>query len=164
MTRLDTVQIFTFKAGLLSRVAHDLQLSLSGGEVEVDGLQIDARIPLAGMRVDGVIRRGRLDPMVLSPKDQASIVRTATQELLGADRHPDATFSGRLEGGSVRGTLVLHGREAPVALPVQGGRAVGEIRPSSWGIAPHKAMMGAIRLQDRVRLEITLPASLRSLG
>lgn len=162
MPQLAPVHIFTFKAGLLSRVAHDLQLSLSGGELELDGVEASVRIPLAGMRVDGVMRRGRLDPMVLSPKDQASIVRTATHELLGVKQHPDALFTGRIEGGRVRGSLSLCGRAVRVDLPVQGGRVVAEIKPSDWGIAPYKAMMGAIRLQDRVRLEITLPAG--SLG
>jgi hypothetical protein len=161
MPRLDPVHVFTFKAGLLSRVAHDLQLSLSGGELEINGTEISARIPLAGMRVDGVMRRGRLDPMVLSPKEQASIVRTATHELLSVDRHPDAVFTGRIERGRVRGSLSLGGRAVAVDLPIQGARLIAEIKPSAWGIKPYKAMMGAIRLQDRVRVEITLPAGAR---
>ena len=164
MPRLDPVHVFTFKAGLLSRVAHDLQLSIAGGEVELSGGEVTARIPLSALRVDGVVRRGRLDPMVLSPKDQAGIARTATQDLLGVDRHPEAIFVGRIAGGRARGGLRLCGREVAVDLPVQGGRVVAEIQPTAWGIAPYKAMMGAIRLQDRVRLEVTLPAHLGDGG
>lgn len=157
MSALGPVHVFTFKAGLLSRVAHDLRLSAQGGTVEVDGDAIRAEVPLAGLRVDGVMKKGRLDPAGLSPKDQASVARTATQELLQVGRHPVARFEGRREAGFVRGRLSFRGRSVSVELPVRGARIVGEIQPSAWGIAPYKALMGAIQLQDRVRLEIDLP-------
>jgi hypothetical protein len=131
MPALGTIHVYTFKRGLLSRVAHDLRLSLRGGSVEVDGDAIRAVVPLGSLRVDGVMKRGRFDPMGLSPKDQATVARTATTELLDVPRHPEARFEGIRSAGRVDGTMTLLGRPVPVQLPIVGGRVVAEIQPSA---------------------------------
>jgi hypothetical protein len=38
------------------------------------------------------------------------------------------------------------------------------LRPSEFGIAPYKALAGAIRLQDRVRVELDLDAATLGLA
>ena len=66
------------------------------------------------------------------------------------------------QGGTVRvrGTLELVGRSAPLELTLRArdGRLVGEVefKPSRWGIKPYKALAGAIKLQDRVKVRVDL--------
>lgn len=160
---MPTMQIFTFKAGLLSRVAHDLRITVGDWSVNRDGDAVRARVVAASLSVDGAMRRGSLDAGGLSPKDRRTIEKTAREELLQAGRHPEVTFDGRVDGDALVGTLTLRGRGLPVRLPAE-RRADGtlhvdaEIVPSRWGIAPYKALMGAIQLQDRVRVVADVPA------
>ena len=151
------VHIFTFKRGLLSRVAHDLRLSLPGVEVDVDGGGVKAEVALSGLRVDGVMRSGRLERREISERDRASILKTAMDELLEVARFPVARFEGQRDAAGLSGRLRFHGRAVEVRIPVRGDRLRLDIQPSAWGIAPYKALMGAIQLQDRVRIEFPCP-------
>ena len=66
-------------------------------------------------------------------------------------------------GFEVSGDLQLAGRTAPLAFSVrkEGStfRSAFEINPSKWGIAQYKALLGAIRLKDVVRIELALSES-----
>lgn len=57
----------------------------------------------------------------------------------------------------------MAGQRRPLALllGLSRDRLHGEVEltPSRWGIKPFKALMGAIKLQDRVRVRFDLPAS-----
>ena len=55
------VHVFTFKAGLLSRVAHDLRLRVERFGITREGDSIRARFEANSLRVDGVMEGGRLD-------------------------------------------------------------------------------------------------------
>ena len=151
------VHVFTFKAGLLSRVAHDLRLSIPGASIVRDGPTLRGQVALSSLQVDGVMRDGRLDAAGLSARDRASIRRTATETLLDVARHPVATFEGTRTASALQGRLSFRGRSVHVQLPVSDGRVIATLRPSAWGIAPYRALMGAIQLQDRVRVEIPIP-------
>ncbi len=161
--RLRTLHLFTFKAGLLSRVAHDLRLTAGSWSVGRDGDGVRARVALGTLAVDGAMRRGVLDPGALSARDRRTIEEALRDEVLDVGRYPEAAFDGRVEGGALVGTLVLRGRSAPVRLDARRGpdgalHVDGELAPSAWGIAPYKALMGAIHLQDRVRVVAVVPA------
>jgi polyisoprenoid-binding protein YceI len=157
-----TLQIFTFKEGLLSAVAHDLRLGLAAFPIELDGETVRARIPLGSLRVDGVVRDGVVQPGALDGRQRADIERAALKDVLRADRYPAAEFDGTaiLRGTAfdVRGALALAGRSAPVTFTMEGdGRSYRghfAFRPSAWGIQPYRALLGAIRLQDHVRIEL----------
>ncbi|MCA9561343.1 MAG: YceI family protein [Myxococcales bacterium] len=159
-----TIHVFTFKEGLLSKVAHDLRLSLSRFEIRLDGDAVEATLWPASLAVDGAVENGRLRPDGVSGKDKNDIHGNATgPKILDVARHPTVEFRGARRGDRVEGTLRLAGREAPLAFPVTeaDGRAAGsfELVPSRWGIKPFKALMGAIRLQDRVQVvfDVALP-------
>ena len=163
-----TIQVFTFKEGLLSSVAHDLRLTLERFELEVDteAGTVDARFWPSSLRVDGAMKGGTLDPSGVSERDKREIHDHLTDDILHTDRQPEARFRGKLTVdaplGRVDGTLTLRGRDAPLNVTLErvGGRYRGEaeLLPTRWGIAPFKALMGAIRLQDRVRVTFDLPA------
>jgi polyisoprenoid-binding protein YceI len=162
-----TFHIFTFKDGLLARLAHDLRLSLGRYEVTVDQDQVEGRFWLDSLEVDGAMSRGTLDASELSPRDKKTIQGNLCDKVLHTGRHPEATFSGtrqELGGGRYRvtGQLTLMGRPQPVSLEASGQDGVysgsAELVPSRWGIKPFKALGGAIKLQDKLKLEFALKA------
>ena len=164
--REGSVQIFTFKTGLLSRVAHDLQLRVEGFAIQVDGDEIVGRFRPVSITVDGVIRRGQLDLHALSDRDQAEILDNIRTTILQTTRHPEVVVRGTIvaasSGWRVDGTLELKGTKQPLVILVrrEGARARGEVEivPSRWGIPPFRALLGAIQLQDRVKIAFDLPA------
>jgi polyisoprenoid-binding protein YceI len=162
-----SVEVFTFKEGLLSRVAHDLCVRVGEFEVLADEATVEARFALRSLRVQHAEREGTPDAAALSAKDRAQIEENIRDKVLHSDRNPDARFSGTIsaEAGSLRvsGRLSLHGQAHPLEFPAERseGRVRGEVElvPSKWGIAPFKAMLGAIKLRDRVlvRFDLTAP-------
>ncbi len=161
-----TIRVFTYKDGLLARLAHDLQLTLERFEIEREGEDVRARCWPESLRVDGAVKRGRLQERGLSEGDKQKIRANMQNEILYTARHPLITFTGtaRPRGGAiaVSGQLELVGRSAAVELTLreQGGRLRGEVelKPTRWGIKPYKALAGAIKLQDRLTIRVDLPA------
>jgi hypothetical protein len=160
------VRIFTFKEGLLSRFAHDLQLALTDFEVELADGSLRGTFRTDGVVVEGVIRNGKLDTRVLSSSDCMKIRKTIADEILLSDRIPDARLEVALstdaEGVRLDGSLTLLGRRVavPTIRPVDIGvawTATILLTPSRWGIRPYRAMGGALKIQDRVRVEVALP-------
>lgn len=173
----DTIEIrvFTFKEGLLSRVAHDLRLHPSRVELvrEGEGEDIVVRVGADSLVVDGAMRDGRLDAHGLGARDRAKILDTVRAEILRARQHPEIVFRGRVlpaEGPDgedrvhVRGELELAGVKRALSFVAtrSGPRLLASVtlRPSEFGIRPYKALAGAIRLQDRVRVELDVPGQL----
>lgn len=158
------VEVFSFKEGLLGRVAHDLRLSVGSFGIEgaPDGFEV--RFDISSLRVDGVMRDGRLDEGTLGEGDKRDILDNVKHKILHAER--PLRFEGRAEprddgGYRVSGELEMAGQRRALSLSLDrvGDRLQGEIelQPSRWGIKPFKALMGAIKLQDRVRVRFDLP-------
>jgi len=161
-----TVHIFTFKDGLLARLAHDLRLAADKWEVEVEGSQITARFWPRDFRPEGAMKKDRLEAGSISAADLDKIRDNLRQEILHVDRWPEIVFEGKGEVAEgrfvVSGELTMAGRKRAVSVPVtkRGERLAGEVtlKPSDWGIAPFKALAGAIKLKDEVRLAFDLTA------
>lgn len=162
-----SVVVFTFKDGLLARLAHDLQIRCERFEVKREGTAITGRFTLSSLRVDGAVERGRVADSVLSASDRKKIEATMHDDVLEVSRFGEATFRGTITRGDgeprarIGGTLGLHGREvelAPVTAELRDGRWTIEITlvPSRWGIAPYRALAGALKLQDRVIVRVSV--------
>ena len=158
------ITVFTFKDGLLARLAHDLQLTLGRFEVVRTGTAVRGSFWPASLTVDGAMGRGGVvDTQTLSAADRRKIADNIAQSVLKLEQFPEASFVGEVEAGAraVAGTLTLAGRSAPlrVELRAQEGRLRGEVTlvPSRWGVAPYRALAGAIKLQDRVLVRVDLP-------
>ena len=170
MRKIDTgrVRILTFKEGVLSRVAHDLELEVERFEVTDDGGKLAATFFVDSIHVVGAIRDGAIDEGALSAKDKREIESNLRKDVLHAARHPEVRFAGALdESGdtlSIDGELEMAGQKRPQRVTARNvdGTVRGEVTltPSSWGIRPFKALLGAIRLQDRVVLRFELPLPL----
>jgi len=159
-----SVRVFTFKDGLLSRLAHDLQIRATDWEIVVEGDAVRGRFGLAGLRVDGAVEHGRVADGALASSDRAKIERTMADDVLELRRYPVASFDGVLDRAALRvtGKLTLHGRTvelAPIAVREDGDSLALEVTlvPSRWGIAPYRALAGALKLQDRVVIRVSLP-------
>ncbi|MBX3128265.1 MAG: YceI family protein [Polyangiaceae bacterium] len=158
-----TVEVSTYKDGLLSRLAHDLRLKVERFEIGHDGTSIEATFDPASLTVVTALVDG--NPVgALSDGDRGEIRQNIRDKVLQTSRYPEVRFegTGKPEGDVVRiaGTLTLRGQRQPVEFSAQreDGRYLGEVEliPSRFGIAPYKALLGAIKLQDRVRVRFDL--------
>ena len=160
-----TFHIFTFKDGILSKVAHDLRLSALSFEIGIEGERVTVRVPTQGIRVDGAMKKGRLNARTLSAKDNRDVIKNIEKDVLKTSTFPAAHFEGRIqepdsERFSVDGDLELVGRKRPLTITVErrDGRLVAraEIVQSRFGIKPFSAMLGAMKVKDRVEVEVTV--------
>jgi polyisoprenoid-binding protein YceI len=167
--------VLTFKEGLLSKIAHDLRIAVGRFEISWTGSAVAAIFQTTSLKVETPMRDGRADPDLLSKKDLLSIEATMRDEVLETRRFPQVRFQGeqvdRSEGRrTVRGMLTLHGVERPLTMvfqPVSGAGGVGvegelwrgttELDQRDFGITPYKAMLGTLRIQPRVRVELIVP-------
>jgi hypothetical protein len=159
-----TIRVFSFKEGLLSRMAHDLELTLTRFSVTQNGRSLIGRFDPGSLRVEGAVRDGQLDHEALSSSDRDKILAHLREDVLRIARFPEARFAGRVQGEpknlKVVGELTLCGRTLPVEVPFErrAGELVGrvELTPSQFGVAPFKALGGALKVKDCVRVEITV--------
>lgn len=168
-----SLSLWTYKEGLLSRVAHDLRLEPDAFEatLELEGEQVRARVqvPVRALRVQGQVKDGRTLP--LKDSDHREIEQNLQgAQVLDAARFPEIRWEGqglRGPGGEaqLQGTLTLRDKSAPLPITTtvtaqqDGGFLVeGAARflQSSFGITPYRALMGALRVQDGVRVSWSL--------
>ncbi len=159
-----TIFAFTFKDGVLSAVAHDLRVRLEKFEITLEGNAVRGEFDLRSLFVDGPMENGVLQPNQYDASKRADVEKAMHGDVLHTNKHPTAVFTGTAtpqgSGYSVAGELELAGKKAPLALDVQGEggtyRTSFEIQPSQWGIAQYKALLGAIKRKDVVRIEAAL--------
>ena len=63
------IELYTYKDGLLSSIAHDLLIELTKFEIKINAQQISARFWLESLVVRGAMYQGILNSKELSPKD-----------------------------------------------------------------------------------------------
>lgn len=155
-----SIEVFTFKDGLLARLAHDLQLSLTRFELRREEDVITGTFWPGSLVVDGPVGKRGVDTAAFSAGNKAEIAGNIA-EVLQVAKHPEARLVGRWSGGAFKGELTLVGRTLPIEGKVTeaGGRLIAEVTlvPSRWGIAPYRALAGAIKLQDRVVVRVSGP-------
>ncbi len=157
---LGTVQVFTFKKGVLSRLAHDLRLTVEHFDVELRNGRVRARLDVASARVDGVVVGDRVDETKFSRQDTEVIERNMRDAILAADRFPSIDVEGEVKpagtGWILSGKLTMVGHTCPIEVPlVRSGSDVVvdiDITPTQWGIRPFTTMGGAIGIEDRWRI------------
>jgi hypothetical protein len=159
------VWVDTFRKGLLAALGHDLRLSVERFEIVLDHGELNANLDLASLRVVGAMSHGRLDAAAPRAPDREEIQR-AIEGILETARYPKATLTGTVTARGptsfvLAGELRLHGVSLPISLTVSGEaqllRAHIELTPSRFGIAPYRALGGALKLQDRVAITVELP-------
>ena len=160
-----SVTVFTFKEGLLSKIAHDLRIAVRRFEITSDAGAIRASFDPTSLEVLSTMRDGRDAPGLLSDRDFRTIEETIRSDVLDTRRFRSIAFDGtEARNGDVRslsGKLTLHATTRPIRIDLQrrGTRWVGtiELDQRDFGITPYRAMLGTLRIQPRVRIEVSLP-------
>jgi hypothetical protein len=164
-------QVFAYKEGLLSAVGHDVALSVEQLSVSIEGDKIEATFDPASLRVLHAMKGGSPNPGALSDKDKKTIEGYVREDILHSRRYPKIRFVGRflLDGSLerqddellVEGTLELHGRSRAVKATVRLDREPISVRVKlhqpDFGIQPFKAMLGTLRIQSDVEVELSVP-------
>jgi polyisoprenoid-binding protein YceI len=158
--------LYTGRQGVGSRVGHDLTIEVTDWSAQVDVPEgrpdratVTARFELGSLTV----REGAGGARPLSDQDRRDIEVNAGRTL-GVERHPSATFeSTRLVaaagGGTITGTLTLHGAPATVDVRVvelapDRYRGTAVVTQSAHGIKPYSAFLGTLKVRDEVAVEI----------
>lgn len=162
-----TVRVFTFKQGLLSGVAHDLELALDRFRIEWTTQRVSATFDTTSLRVLHAVVAGHPAPAALSERDRQKIERTVAGEVLLTSQYPEARFesssvSAEGEDFIVRGALALASARKELTVRVHREPAAYSVElvldQPSFGIVPYRAMMGALQLKPEVRVRVHVPA------
>lgn len=165
----------TYRSGLAAQAGHDLIIDVTRWSAGLDGTGLDGAGPAQG-RLDVTIdltslaiREGHGGVKPLSDRDRRDIAGTARKQL-DTGRFPEASFTATgfapddSGGGTIDGTLTLHGQSRPLRLRVTRTgdgryRATTSVVQSAFGIKPYSGMFGALKLRDEVEVEVTVDLS-----
>ena len=151
-------RVFTYKEGLLSAVAHDLEIDVARFAIEVaDDASIRATFDPTSLRVVDPIVDGRRAPGALSAKDRSKIEAYIHSEVLHPNEHPTIRFvSTQVDETSIRGRLELHGRSRPITLRRSGDEVEVTLHQADFGIKPFTALLGTLKIKPDVRVRLRL--------
>ena len=151
-------RVFTFKDGLLSAIAHDLEIDVERFEVEVaeDG-SITASFEVASLRVLDAVVGGQRSPGTLSAKDKTKIEATMLGDVLHVKKHRKVRFESTQVGeASVEGRLELHGRSQKIRLRRTGDEVEVTLHQPDFGIKPFSVMLGTLKVKPGVLVRLRL--------
>lgn len=172
MRRLDASTaeclVFTFKEGLLSAVAHDLEIRVTAFEVEVDEekSRLTARFDPRSLRVVAALHGGREAPGALSEGDKKKIDESTAHDVLHSKEHREIRFELKTrravsDGWQLDGDLELNGKKKAILVTVRttGDRYVAEatLHQPDFGIKPFTAMLGALKIRPDVKVRFSAP-------
>ncbi len=165
------VTLLTARDGLAAQAGHDLTIEIGtwSGELAVADTGKPAALTVRLDLTSLVVRQGTGGVKPLTDRDRREIAVTA-RKVLGADRHPEATFvassfeRGSNGGGFVQGTLTLGGISRPLRLHVSktgpdGYHATASVRQSEFGIKPYTAFLGTLKVSDVVGVVVEVDLS-----
>lgn len=167
------VAVYTFAEGLLSALAHDLEIVAMDVSGEADGDKAELRIAVGSLRVIGAMKRGRLDRDVLSASDRDAIEKQIRSEVLPG---VEVVARGERAGGSASVELTVpRGKPARVSCKVHVSdepgatadaqdaqstrvriKGTADVSLKAIGAPPVKGPMGAFRVSDKVRVDFDL--------
>ena len=162
--------VLTFKEGLLSAIAHDLQIRVARFAITIDERvwRVEASFDAHSLRVVGAVRNGVVAFGELSDADKRTIEQNIVRDVLHAERYPEIRFvseaaQARGDVLDVTGTLTLHGCARPVVLSLRragrGWTAETRLHQPDFGIRPYSAMLGTLRVQPDVTVRVVIPGA-----
>ena len=159
-------EVFSFKDGLLAKLAHDLRLSIKKFEIKLSKVgtnyAFEGTFDTRSFQVECAQRGGQDDPSALSANDKKKIIGSLNNDVLKTSLYPNADIKGELAMGSDTGalSLTLSGKEGELnfehAVDGDMRRFQTTIVQSAFGITPFKAAMGALKVKDTLRVELRI--------
>lgn len=165
-----TVTLRITPEGIAGRFANALTIELArwSGDIAVapdpTASTVDIILDMTSLRV----LEGHGGTKKLTERDKPGIIATAAK-VLHIGRYPRARFvagaiSPNRDGGTIDGTLTLHGADRPVRLTVTSlgdgqYQATAAVLQSEYGIRPPTALFGALRVTDRVDVRVQVDLS-----
>lgn len=156
------VLVFSYKEGLLSRVAHDLKFKIGSFGVHLEGQSVTATFDTSSLKVIAAQRDGRDAPGALPHFTFPEIERNAARDVLGSALHPEARFvSTEVTPTELVGQFFLHGHTRELRLartdtPSAWGAEV-VIDQRDFGIKPFTAMLGTLKVKPQVKIVVRIP-------
>ena len=163
-------QVFTFKEGALSALAHDLEIGVGRFTIDVTPeLAIDATFDAGSLTVLHAIKDGR--PHDVGDGDRRKIEKNLREDVLDTRRYPEIRFRAAKatpagDGFVLAGELTLHGKTRPLEIKTRAvaGKQVAEItlHQPDFGIKPFSAMLGTLKIKPDIKVRVSLawpPAS-----
>ena len=162
--------VYSYKDGLLSKIAHDLKHRVTRFALRVDEQvrTIEAEIDARSLRVDCVMKEGSEAAGGLSEDDKKKIESQIIEDVLHANAQPLIRFRSTAvmpsaEGLQIQGILALNNCTRPIstiARRVNGHyEAEMTIHQPAFGIKPFSAMMGTLKIKPDVILRIVVPVT-----
>jgi polyisoprenoid-binding protein YceI len=173
-TNSGDLNVYTFKEGLLSKLAHDLLIDVTDFKVNLEVPEagfasgsLELEIQANSLKVICALKDGeRTD--ALKEKDITDIERDMGVKVLHPDKYPTANFRSKAiqekEGGyHINGDLSLHGvtKSIDFGIDTNGGNLKGMITllQKDYGIKPFKAMMGTLKIKNAINIGFDLSLS-----
>jgi polyisoprenoid-binding protein YceI len=151
--------VLTFKEGLLSPLAHDLDIRVTKFSIDLDADRCVAEFDTTSLVVETAMKSGAPHDG-LNDDHKETIQKQIQEDVLHAGKFPVARFeSTRVAGDVVEGSLTLHGETKPITVSVsQNGERLGRVtlHQPDFGITPYKAAMGTLKVKADVVIEVTL--------
>ncbi len=152
--RNGSLKVKTGREGAAAKAGHDLVLGVNSWEATVQGGDSPSITLTADPGSIDVID-GSGGAKALSDKDRADIKKSITGKVLGSSQ---ISFrSSQVTDSSAKGDLSIAGSSSTVDVPlnVNGGSISGSIAlsQSDFGVKQFKALMGALKVSDRVTVE-----------
>lgn len=169
MARFDAsnaeVLVFSYKDGLLAKMAHDLKIRVESFSIEVDDATraVEARFDPKSLRVVCARKDGRDDPGTLGSGDIQKIHANIEKDVLEVKKYPEITFRSRDvvetdRGYRLSGDLTLHGKTRPIVAEVlrdgESYRTEVRLQQTDFGIKPFTAALGALKVKSEVLVTV----------
>ena len=173
-TNSGNLYVYTFKEGLLSKLAHDLLIDITNFKVHLDVPEagftsgsLELEIQANSLKVICALKDGeRTD--ALKEKDIADIEKDMGGKVLHPDKYPTANFRSKAiqekDGGyKINGDLNLHGvtKSIDFDIDTNGENLKGMISllQKDYGIKPFKAMLGTLKIKNEINIGFDLSMS-----
>lgn len=158
--------VIAYKQGLLSAVGHNVRLEVQRFEVRVSDDGVQAEFDAASLKAICAVKDGRDDHGALSARDCETIGGYVRNDILDSRRHPTITFRSTDfdpddDEIEIEGELTLHGQTRDLELTAEREGPCWvvrtRLRQPDFGIRPFKALMGALKIQPEVDVELRIP-------
>ena len=164
-------QVYIYKEGLLSSVAHDLRINVTSFIVDLDEKEhfLKARFAADSLRVDCAIVDGQEKPGILNSREKEEIERIMIRDVLDGHRYKEFLLTSSLitkdeSTYSVKALLALHGTEREITFTAKNGGeyylAEVHIHLPDYGIKPFSALFGAIKIKSDILIRVRVPHTL----